>query len=166
MWEEGRWSGSRVTRFSALLLVLVVGVDLLLQRELGPVFDVGFIAICIFMAMAVRPLDFFRVGVLPPLLLFGLCLVLALAWRDAIAEPQDGVVQAVVSGLAHRATALFVGYALVLVLLALRHRVLNRAPGVRPTTPTRPHREAEPAGEAEHRPTPEKSETTQASKFA
>lgn len=126
MWEEGTWSGSRVTRFSTLLLALLVLGHLSLGRELGIAFDVGFVLLCVFMAMVVRQEDFFRVGVLPPLLLFALCCLLAVVWADIIAEPHDGFVQAVVSGLAHRSASLFTGYALVLLLLAVRHRVLSR----------------------------------------
>lgn len=126
MWEEGTWSGSRVTRFSVLLLVLLVAAQLGATRELGVAFDIGFVAICILMAMAVRPADFFRVGVLPPLLLFGLCCLLGLVWADSVAQADDGFVQAVVSGLAHRSAGLFIGYAVALLLLAVRHRMLGR----------------------------------------
>lgn len=126
MWEEGTWSGSRVTRFSTLLLGLLVLGHLSVGRELGIVFDVGFVLLCVFMAMSVRHEDFFRVGVFPPLLLFALCCLLAVVWADIIAEPHDGPVQAVVSGLAHRSASLFTGYALALLLLAVRHRVINR----------------------------------------
>lgn len=132
MWEEGSWSGSRVTRLSVLLLLLLVGLDLAISRQLGPVFDVGFVLLCGAMAMAVRQRDFFRVGVLPPLLLFGLCLVLAVVWRSAVAESGDSLVQAAISGLAHRSGALFVGYAMTLLLLAVRQRVLTKRAVQRP----------------------------------
>jgi hypothetical protein len=126
VWEEGTWSGSRVTRLSVLLVFTLVALDLAVTRHLGPVFDVGFILLCGAMAMAVRQRDFFRVGVLPPLILFGLCLLLAVVWRSAIAQSGDSLIQAVISGLAHRSGALFIGYAVTLLLLAVRHRVLSR----------------------------------------
>lgn len=138
LWEEGTWSGTRVTRFSVLLLCLLIGTSLLVWGELGPVFDVGFVVVCVFMAMAVRHRDFFRVGVLPPLLLFGVCLVLAAAWVDAIAGARDGIVQGTVSGLAHRSAGLFIGYTLALLLLALRHRVITRAVRRRKAAAQRP----------------------------
>jgi hypothetical protein len=115
-----------VTRFSVLLVLLLVALDLSLHEELGVVFDLGFVAVCAFMAMSVRPEGFFRVGVLPPMILFALCCVLAPVWSGSIAEPDDGVVQAVVSGLAHRSGALCAAYALTLGLLAVRHRVIHR----------------------------------------
>lgn len=149
MWEEGHWSGTRVTRFSVLLVSLLTALDLALHGELGLVFDLGFVALCGFIAMAVRPRDFFRVGVLPPLMAFGVCCVLALHWPDTIAEAQDGIVQAVVSGLAHRSAGLTAAYGLALLLLAVRHRMIRRrsaagyskravSPAPRRTTSTAP----------------------------
>lgn len=126
MWEEGTWSGTRVTRLSVLLVLVLVGLSAVVHGELGLVFDLGFVMLCAFAAMAVHPRDFFRVGVLPPLLLFGTCLVLAVVWRAGIANADDNLAQAVVSGLAHRSAALFTGYALALALLALRQRIIGR----------------------------------------
>lgn len=99
---------------------MVVSVNLLLVRELTFGFDLAFVAVCLFAAFSVRPRDFFVVGVLPPLLMFATVLALAKLKRGAIAEETDGVVQAVVSGLAHHAGALVVGYGLVLGILAVR----------------------------------------------
>jgi hypothetical protein len=126
LWEEGRWSARRVTRFSTLVSALLVGADLLAFGRLERVFDSGFIVLCIGMALAIRPQDFFRVGVLPPMLLLGICLLLGLGHRTAIAASGDGYVQSVISGLARHSGALFAGYALALVVLAIRSRVLRR----------------------------------------
>lgn len=126
MWEEGRLSGRRVTRLSVLAVVLLAALDLAITRQLGTVFDVGFVLICVAAALAVRPRDFFRVGVLPPLLLLGLVLALAVVHRSWVADAQDGLVQAVVSGLTHTATGLGVGYLLALAVLGMRQRVLGR----------------------------------------
>jgi hypothetical protein len=70
----------------------------------------------------VRPGDFFTVGVLPPLIMVGAFTVLAVDRPGAIATAQDGVVQAVVSGLAHHSVALVCGYALCLATLMARQR--------------------------------------------
>lgn len=126
MWEEGRLSGRRVTRLSVLAVVLLAALDLALTRHLGLVFDIGFVLICVAAALAVRPRDFFRVGVLPPLLLLGLVLVLAVAHRSWVADAQDGLVQAVVTGLTRSASGLGVGYLLTLAVLGMRQRVLGR----------------------------------------
>jgi len=120
LWEEGRTPGRLVAAQASGLALLAVLATLLLSGDLTPVFDLAFVVICVAAALAVRPRDFFVVGVLPPLLMLGTLLVLAVLVRGAIAEPGDGLIQAVVSGLAHHANALVVGYALTLLLLALR----------------------------------------------
>lgn len=89
---------------------------------LGIVFGVGFLAICGLISIMVRPDDFFRAGVLPPLLILGLCTILGAIRPGAIAHPDDSPLQALISGLAHESDALLAGYLLVLVVLAIRHR--------------------------------------------
>ena len=88
------------------------------------IFDVGFVVICVGAALAVRPADFFRVGVLPPLLLLGLMTVAALVHRAWLGPADNGVLQAVVSGLAHRASGLLAAYLLTLAVLAMRQHVI------------------------------------------
>jgi hypothetical protein len=129
LWEEGRWSGRRVTRFSMLASALLVGSDLIATGRLERVFDSGFIVLCVGMALAVRPQDFFRVGVLPPLLLLGISVTLGLGHRSAIAAADDGFVQSVISGLAHHSGPLLAGYALALAVLGIRARVARRHDG-------------------------------------
>ncbi len=126
LWEEGQLSGSRVTRLAVLAALVVLAADLALSRHLTPVFDVGFVLICVGAALAVHPRDFFAVGVLPPLLLLGLLLGVAMVHTGWVAEPGDGIVQAVVSGLAHRASGLLTAYLLALAVLGLRQRVRSR----------------------------------------
>jgi uncharacterized protein DUF6542 len=116
-------AGSRVTRLAVLGGLLVIGLDLAFFDRLNLVFDIGFVLVCLGAALAVHPRDFFRVGVLPPLLLLGLIALLAIVNRGWIAEAGDGFVQAVVSGLAHRASGLLTAYLLVLAVLAMRQRV-------------------------------------------
>lgn len=118
-------SGSRITRLSVLLGVLLVALDVAINDRLTLVFDVGFVALCVGAALAVRPRDFFRVGVLPPLLLLGFVVTLAVIERGWVADPGDGLVQGVVSGLTHRSSALFVGYLLALAVLAMRQHVAS-----------------------------------------
>jgi hypothetical protein len=128
LWEEGRWSGERVTRLAAVCCLALVVVDTSLTGRLGLVFDVGFGLVCVAAGLAVHPRDFYRVGVLPPLLLLGCTVVLSVVARSTVADPGDGFVQGVVSGLTDHAGGLVCGYALALVVLAIRHRVLARAP--------------------------------------
>ena len=115
-------SGSRVTRLTVFLGVLLLVLDLAINRHLTLVFDIGFVLLCVGAALAVRPRDFFRVGVLPPLLLLGFITLVSVAHRDWVADATDGVVQAVVSGLAHRASPLLVAYVLALAVLGMRQR--------------------------------------------
>jgi hypothetical protein len=86
-------------------------------------------------ALAVHPRDFFVIGVFPPLLMAGTVAALAVAFRGAVADPGDGFLQAVVSGLAHHAGALVTGYALTLCLLALRQVAMRHSGALRPAVP-------------------------------
>lgn len=131
LWEEGRHPGRLVAHAAAAAALLVVLVHLLVTDDLSLVFDVAFVLICVAAALAVRPRDFFVVGVLPPLLMAGTVLVLALFARGAVADPRDGVIQATVSGLAHHSGALVLGYAFALAVLALRQVALKNAGTIR-----------------------------------
>ncbi len=118
-------SGGRVTRLAVTVCVLLAAADVLVTGRLGWPFDLGFVALCIGVALAVHPSGFFRVGVMPPFLMLGTSLLLALFDRSAVALANDTFVQAVVSGLAHHSGALFAGVVLTLVVLAIRHRVAH-----------------------------------------
>lgn len=111
-----------------LVVALVEGATL---DTLGWIFDVTFVVVCVAAALLVRPRDFFVIGVLPPLSMLVIVAVLAAFDRGAVAEPADGFAQATVSGLAHHAGALVVGYALTLGLLALRQVALRNAGAIR-----------------------------------
>jgi hypothetical protein len=142
LWEEGRRPGRLVAVAAGLVTLLVVLLDLLVFDDLTLLFDVAFVLVCTAAALAVRPRDFFVVGVLPPLLMAGTIAVLAMLSRDAVADPDDGFFQTLVSGLAHHAGALVAGYALTLLVLALRQVALRNAgtirAGSRPRAQQRP----------------------------
>ena len=127
LWEQGRRQGRQVVTLSILATLAVAGLDLALSDRLSLLFDVSFVVICVAAALAVRPRDFFLVGVLPPLLMVGTVTLLALVAKDAVAEEVDSLVQSIVSGLAHLAGALVAGYALVLAVLALRQVALRNS---------------------------------------
>ncbi|HJR39169.1 MAG TPA: DUF6542 domain-containing protein [Nocardioidaceae bacterium] len=131
LWEEGRQPGRQVVTLAVASSVLVVALDLLMSGRLTLFYDLSFVVVCIVAALAVRPRDFFAVGVLPPLLMFATVTVLALLAPGAVAEPGDGLIQAVVSGLAHRAGGLVAGYALTLGILALRQLAMRNAGRIR-----------------------------------
>lgn len=128
LWEEGREPGRQVVALGLALALTAVVVDQAVVGSVGLLFDVCFVLLCIAMALRVRPTDFFTVGVLPPMLMVAVFVMLGATRPEVIADPQDGVVQAVVSGLSHHAGALVTGYALCLGVLAVRHRVISRHP--------------------------------------
>lgn len=129
LWEEGRHPGRLVAHLATAAVFVMLLVDHLVTGGVGGIFDVAFVLVCVGAALAVRPRDMFAVGVLPPLLMLASMVALAVVDRAAVARETDGAVQAVVSGLAHHAGALFAGYALTLTVLALR-RVAIRNAGV------------------------------------
>ncbi len=122
-----------------------VALDLTLGGDLGLLFDVCFVGLCLATALLVRPRDFFTVGVFPPLLMLGV-LVLVEATRPAVlGEARDGGVQSVVTGLAHHAGALVTGYVLCLVVLAIRHRFVAKARREHPPEDQAANRSGSPA---------------------
>lgn len=149
LWEEGRHRGRLVANAAGVAALLLVLAELVRAGDLTWFFDVGFVAICVTAALLVRPRDFFVIGVLPPLLMAGTVAVLGLVDRGAVADPRDGLAQAVVSGLAHHATALVLGYALTLGVLALRQVAARNAGTIRgaarPRVPEQRQRPGTPA---------------------
>lgn len=145
LWQEGHWSGGRVIRLSLLVSVVSILLSLAVHGRLGLVYGVSFVALCVAAALLVRPHDFFDVGVLPPLLLLGACFLLSAIHRGAVGAPGDGFVQGLVSGLAHNATALALGYGLALAVLAIRTRVLRRVAEQAADPTVHSKREASPA---------------------
>jgi hypothetical protein len=155
-------SGSRTTRLAVLACVVLVAADLAATGRLDLTFDIGFAAVCTGTALAVRPRDFFSIGVLPPILLLLVCALLSLAHRSAIGGPGDGFVQGLVTGLAQHAGALAAGYALTLGVLAMRHRVIRRRARARrrPVANDYSNRAASPAPYLTTSGTPEDRSTT------
>jgi len=124
LWEEGRESGREVVALGFALALTVVIIDVATGVRVGVLFDLCFVALCVALALAVRPDDFFVVGVLPPLLMGGLFVLLGLTKPASIGHPDDGMVQATISGLSHHSIALMTGYALCLGVLYIRQRVV------------------------------------------
>lgn len=131
LWEEGRKPGRLVAVAAGVLVLLVVLLDLAVSSDVTWFFDIAFVLVCVAAALAVRPRDFFVIGVFPPLLMAGAFAVLASLARGALADPTDGFLQALISGLAHHSGALVLGYALTLGLLAVRQVALRNAGTIR-----------------------------------
>jgi hypothetical protein len=132
LWEAGRHPGALVLRAVVVVLALVVFLDVALDGRLGLPFDIALVGLSVVAALWVRASDFFTVGVLPPLLLAATVVTLVMVDRGAVAQPDDAVLQAVVSGLAHHALALLIGYAATLIVLALRQVALRNHGALRP----------------------------------
>jgi hypothetical protein len=125
LWTEGTEPGRQAVALGIAASLTVVAFDVLVAGELSYFFDLSFVALCLGLALVVRPDDFFTVGVLPPLMMVATFTLLGLVAPATIAHPDDGVVQAVVSGLAHHSGALVAGYILCLATLAMRHRAVG-----------------------------------------
>jgi hypothetical protein len=119
---DGINRGSEVVALCVALTLTAATVEITATGHLRVLFDLCFVAVCVAAGMLVRPRDFFTIGVLPPLLMFGTMVLVALNGPAVVANRHDGLVQAVVTGLAHHSLALFVGYAACLVTLVLRRR--------------------------------------------
>lgn len=126
LWEQGEEPGRQVVLLGIALVLTGVALDIVVFGHVGWLFDIVFVLSCVTVALAVRPRDFFTVGVLPPLLMVAVFVLLGATRPEAIADAGDGIVQAVVSGLAHHAGALVTGYLLSLVVLAIRHRTMEQ----------------------------------------
>ena len=127
IWDEGRENGRAVVALGAAVALSAIAVNLAMVGRVSMFFDLWFVLLCLGLALLVHPRDFFTVGVLPPLIMLGAFVVLAAGRPEAIASPRDGIVQAVVSGLAHHSVALIAGYALCLVTLLVRQRLAKPA---------------------------------------
>ena len=122
-WQVGSEPGRQVVSLGVAVTLTAVSIDVLLVGRLTLFFDLCFMALCLGLAALVRRRDFFLVALLPPLLMTVVFTFVALVARDAVADPRDSVLQAVVSGVATHGIALGVGYALCLGWLAWRlHR--------------------------------------------
>ena len=125
LWEEGHAPGHEMVALGVALALSVAALDSGIGGRIGLVFDLGFVGVCILVALLVRPADFFTVGVLPPLILLAVFVLFGISHRGAIAPDDHGLTQAVVTGLARHAVALGVGYAGCLLCLAIRDQVLR-----------------------------------------
>ncbi|MGF9754372.1 DUF6542 domain-containing protein [Microvirga sp. 0TCS3.31] len=122
-WQVGQEPGRQVVSLGIALALTAVALDVLLVGSLTLFFDLCFMVVCLGLAALVRRQDFYLVALLPPVLLVVVLGFVAAVARDAIADPRDSFLQAVVSGVVTHGVALFIGYALCLGWLGWRlHR--------------------------------------------
>ncbi len=120
LWMQGHHPGRLVLRATSLILLAALGLNHVTTGRMGLGFDLAFVAACAVIALWVRPRDFFMIGVFPPIFLGVVVIVLGVADPGSVARASDNAGQAVVSGLAHQAQTLVVGYGLTLAIIALR----------------------------------------------
>ena len=123
LWEEGHEPGRQVVALGLALALTVAVLDVAIGGRVGLVFDLAFVAVCLAVALLVRPEDFFTVGVLPPLIMLVVVVLVALWQQVAVAPAAHGLGPAVLTGLARHAVALGIGYAGCLAVLAVRDQV-------------------------------------------
>jgi hypothetical protein len=121
-WWEGDTPGNEVAALATALVLTAAAAETALVGQLRLFFDLWFVLVCLGSALMVRPRDFFTIGVLPPLLMAGTMLIVALNGPKVIGAVHDSVLQAVITGLAHHSLALFAGYAVCLGTLYARQR--------------------------------------------
>lgn len=129
LWTEGLEPGRQAVALGIAAVLTIVAIDVLLVGELSFFFDLCFIVLCLGLAVVVKPHDFFTVGVLPPLMMLAVFALLGAVAPETVADKSDGIVQAVVSGLAHHSGALVAGYAVCLGTLAMRQRTRTKDRG-------------------------------------
>ena len=126
LWEEGHEPGRQVVVLGAAVALSAAAIDVALVGQVGWFFDLCFVVLCLALALAVRPADFFTVGVLPPLLMVGVFVLVGATRPGDLATTHDGAIQAAVTGLASHSIALILGYLLCLGVLVLRREFLAR----------------------------------------
>lgn len=123
LWEEGDEPARSVALLGVAVAITLLVVDLLLTGSVGILFDIGFVLLCVGLALRVRPRDFTLIAVLPPALMLGTF------WTHAVFSPEESTIQALVRTVSEHIEALVIGYTLFLGCLLLRHEFVRRRRG-------------------------------------
>lgn len=107
---------------SAMAIVTIL--DVMADGRIGLLFSVGFILIAVTTPLSVDVRSLFAPGILPPLLMIGAILAVAILHPSAITSDglssSAGALQRLIAGIIDQATALVVGHLLALGVIALR----------------------------------------------
>ena len=125
LWEEGTEPGHQVVALGVAVALTLVALDVQIDSDVGMFFDVTFVAVCVAVALLVRPADFFWVGVLPPLMMLSVVALLAIARPGALLDGDASTLQRILTGLSGHGLALAIGYAACLLVLAVRDRFVR-----------------------------------------
>ncbi|MBE7323894.1 hypothetical protein IEQ44_04425 [Nocardioides sp. Y6] len=121
-WLHGTEPGRQVVALGFALVLSAVAVDYLLGGELSLFFDLCFVTLCLYLAVRVELPSLHLAAILPPVLMLTVLVMLGVVAPQAVARPEDGVVQTVVTGLTHHSVALVAGWALALIAFEGRRR--------------------------------------------
>lgn len=109
---------------ACVVMAAITLLDIVVDGKLGTLFSVGFILIAVTTPLSVDVRALFAPGILPPLLMIGTILVVAIVSPSSI--PADGLassagtLQRLIAGIIDQATALVVGHLLALGFIGLR----------------------------------------------
>lgn len=131
VWQRGREPAHALAALAIAVTLTLVVADTVMFATVGLLFDFGFVMLCATLALWVRPGEFIVVGLFPPLVMLGVFTLFGLTTPGVIAHPDDGIVQAVVSGVSHHSLALFIGYAVCLGCLGYRQHLIDTGSQVR-----------------------------------
>lgn len=131
VWLRGGEPAHALAALAVAVTLTLAVVDTWIFATVGLLFDVGFVLLGATLALSVRPGEFIVVGLCPPGAMLAVFTLFGLTTPGVVAHPDDGVVQAVVSGVSHHSLALFLGYAVCLGFLGYRQHLLDagRRPG-------------------------------------
>lgn len=117
-------SARQAITLACAALALVAALDIIIDGTIGLLFSVGFVLVAVTAPLSVESGSLFGPGILPPLLMIGSILMLAIVVPDAIAtdgiSATAGTLQRLIAGVIDHATALAVGHLLALGVIGLR----------------------------------------------
>lgn len=112
--------GPPVLLLAPALVATFLGLDIALGHDLGLLFGLGFVTVCVGLGLMAEPDDFFLAAVLPPLMMLASMLLVGITMPSAFGFPSAGAVEGVIAGFAHHSWALGLGYVVCLVMLGVR----------------------------------------------
>lgn len=127
-------SASQAVGAAVIALLAVTMGDVVTDGTIGLLFSTTFVLICVTVPMSVNIRALFVPGVLPPLLLIGTMILVAIVAPQAISDPDltaaDGFGQHLIVGIINQAPALVIGHASALVVIGLRILAAPRRSGL------------------------------------
>ncbi|MGL5825890.1 MAG: DUF6542 domain-containing protein [Nocardioides sp.] len=124
LWVRGCESARAVATLGLALALTLIVTEGSVRDTIGIGFDLGFVCLCVLMALIARPGDFILTGLLPAAVMTAAFALVGATSPGVIAHPEDGWIQATVTALGHHGIALFVGFASCSATLTYRLKFL------------------------------------------